>query len=149
MTITPTGIDAGGRERPVRPAEPLMLPGAGPLIGVFAQALGVDLTTGSKTPLFVVPAGRKCAVLGFVLRVVAGVGSVSDADCGVGTNAAADNMIPSTTLGGIAVTDDAIRLFPTGPMLLGDAAETIDFEVDVPAGASILDVDVDLVGYLI
>ena len=149
MTITPSGLDESGRERPLRAAEALEIPGAGGYLGVFGRAVGVDLTTGGKTALFVVPAGKKAVVVGVVVRIAAGVGSVSDADCGVGTNAAADNMIPSTTLGGLAVSDDAVRLFPAGGFILGLSGETINFEVDIPAGASLLDADVDLLGYLL
>jgi len=120
-----------------------------PLPHLLNTAVGVDLTTGAKTVIYTVPTGKKLVVTGVLVRVTTGIGTVSDADLGVGTNVNADNIIPSTTLTGMATTDDAELLIPTGSYVLADAGQDVSIEVDIPAGASLLEADVDLLGYLV
>ena len=119
----------------------------GPVPHVLATSGTIDLTATATTPLYTVPAGKKCVTTEVRVRVTVSGGSGSDAD--VSIISALGDVIASTTLLGLAATDDSFPMREAAASVLTLAGDSVDFDVTTGATASVMDVEVDLIGYLV
>lgn len=116
--------------------------------GVIAEADSIDGTVATTTALLTVPAGALGIPMFVVIFMDSDTGLTGTLQAGVGTNAGADDIMPSTVLTGFN-TAGTTFLFPiSGVMIPAAPASVINFGIDTAFGGTDVELSVVVLGLI-